>query len=86
MQFKTDEAYSRFLERMNFNPEQISFIIKQRGLFLSLRKNEDFYYDTYERDMWYTMNRSGLFEKTKENKSDIFEWKVFETRMFITEL
>lgn len=37
--------------------------------------------------LWYTMNRSGLFENDdEENKSDINNWTPIETRHYITEI
>ena len=79
------EDYTHFLKFMDFNEEQIKFIIKQREVYDILRKEKEFHYDTYERDMWYTMNRSGLFEREKSNKSQIYSWNPSHTRMFITE-
>lgn len=71
-----------YLERCGFNEEQCRFIAEQRQLFLAhLEKcnEEDIHFDMdgYESDMWYTMNRSGLFEDK--------QWGVVDTRAFITE-
>jgi hypothetical protein len=81
-----DEQYKEFLKAMNFNPEQVEFIFKQYKNYEQISQEEEFYYDTYERDMWYTMNRSGLFEKDdEENKSGITSWNSNHTRLYITE-
>jgi len=84
--FDEDKNYKQFLKNMDFNPEQVEFIFKQYQIYESLSKEKHFDYDTYEGDMWYTMNRSGLFEKTKENKSGITSWDPHDTRLFITEV
>ena len=43
--------------------------------------------DDWERDQWYTFNRSGLFEKDdEENLSDITDWGQDDTRRYITEI
>ncbi len=73
------------LKLSGFNDEQAEFIIQQRRNYEALKEDEFFDYDSYERDMWYTMNRSGLFEKEKSNKSDITNWDPQDTRMHITE-
>ena len=37
--------------------------------------------------MWYTMNRSGLFEKDdEENETEIDDWSPTDTRDYITEI
>ena len=41
--------------------------------------------DNWERDQWYTFNRSGLFEDDESNKTDITNWSQWETRHYITE-
>jgi len=78
--------YIKFLEDWDFNNEQIEFLVKQREIYLQLSEEPDFYYDAYERNMWYTMNRSGLFEKDENNITEIYDWGPNETRLFITEL
>jgi hypothetical protein len=79
------EDYIEFLKESDFNKEQIDFIIKQRQIYDEISKEDSFYYDSYERDMWYTMNRSGLFEKDELNKSEIDSWIPTYTRIYITE-
>lgn len=81
-----DEEYQRFLKQLRFNSSQIDFLLKQRKNYLHLRKQKDFHYDTYERDMWYTMNQSGLFENTKDNIIGIVNWTPQDTRLYITEI
>lgn len=77
------DEYGKYLFYMGFNSEQIEFIKKQRAYYTLIREEEYFDIDTYERDMWYTMNQSGLFE---DNKSDITDWTPDDTRMFITQV
>lgn len=94
------DRYTNFLKRYDFNEDQINFLIDQRNAFESLKRNEEievcetcgkkknapqFDYDGYEREMWYTMNRSGLFEDDEENKTGITNWTPHHTRRFITE-
>lgn len=79
---KKDLDHMAFLERCGFNQDQVSFICEQRRMFLALieqceQDDIPLDLDGYERDMWYTMNRSGLFEEK--------QWGVMETRCFITE-
>lgn len=81
-----NNKYISFLLDNDFNQEQIDFIVKQRENYLNLKIDELFDEDTYERDMWYTMNRSGLFENNKSNKSELTNWSVSDTRLYITEL
>lgn len=81
----TNEKYISYLESDNFNDEQIKLLIKQVNNYATLKESEYFDYDTYERDMWYTMNRSGLFEHDQENKTDITDWGPNETRCYISE-
>lgn len=98
--FNTDK-YINFLKRWKFNEEQINFLIDQRNIFESQKRNTEevvcntcgnkkevttFNYDDYEREMWYTMNRSGLFENEKQNKTRIVNWTPDDTRRFITEV
>lgn len=96
------DRYRNYLERWGFNEEQIDFICDQYNAFKAARQDEGegekcsecgrkmpapaFDLDGYERDMWYTMNRSGLFEKDDENKSGITSWEQYHTRRFITEV
>lgn len=86
------DQYLKYLEQCGFNEDQVNFIADQRNAFKEMKENardnpEEFGFDedTYERDMWYTMNRSGLFEDDDENKSGITNWGVTHTRRFITE-
>ena len=81
-----DQDYKDWLEDMDFNPEQVEFIFKQREIYLALKEEDFFDNDVYEKDMWFIMNRRGLFEKNKENKSDICSWEVSHTQMYITEI
>lgn len=78
--------YEKLLKLYDFNEEQIQFINKQYENYQIIRKDEHFYYDSWERDMWYTMNQSGLFEKDEENKSEIYDWDPGDTRRFISEV
>jgi hypothetical protein len=96
------QKYSDFLTRFNFNEEQINFLIDQRRIYETAKRNTEtvvcgtcgnskevrtFDNDTYEREMWYTMNCSGLFEKDDEdNKTGIKNWTPDYTRLFITEV
>lgn len=80
------DEYEKYLFYMGFNFEQIEFIKKQRAYYTLIREEEYFDEDTYERDMWYTMNQSGLFEDNEDNKSDITDWTPDDTRMFITQV
>ena len=77
-----------YLTLCSFNKKQIEFILEQIHYYNNLKENEEFFdYDCYERDMWYTMNRSGLFEKdNEENETEIDDWSPNETRDFITEI
>ena len=78
--------YNRKLEKCNFNDAQIDLIIEQVNNFHSSKFDPFFDEDTYERDLWYTMNQSGLFEKDEENKTMITLWGVPHTRQYITEI
>lgn len=93
--------YTSFLERWGFNEEQINFLIDQRNSYETLKRSTEieececchntkevnhFDYDNYERGMWYTMNRSGLFEDDEDNKTGITNWEPNDTRRFITEI
>jgi hypothetical protein len=84
--FKQFDDYREFLKDMDFNPEQVNFIVQQRENYESLLEDPMFYYDSYERDLWYTMNRSGLFENDENNKSRITSWDPSHTRLYITEV
>ncbi len=92
--------YSDFLTRYNFNEEQINFLTDQRTIYETEKRSIEtvtcdtcnktteigtFDADTYEREMWYTMNRSGLFEDIEENLTGITNWNPKHTRQFITE-
>lgn len=76
-----------YLTSCLFNEKQINFILKQIDDY-NYAKGEDWFdYDSYERDMWYTMNRSGLFEKNdEENETEIDDWSPTDTRDYITEI
>jgi len=81
------DEITEWLEGYDLNSKQIEFIVKQIIDYEEISKYDHFDYDSYERDMWYTMNRSGLFEKDdEENKSDINNWTPIETRHYITEI
>lgn len=87
------EEYVEFLRENNFNQKQIDLITSVRTNFESFEKdneeNEDYSIalDGWERDQWYTFNRSGLFEDNdEENLSDITCWSQIETRMYVTEI
>jgi len=82
----TTDDYIQFLKDENFNDAQIEFLLIRKEEYERISQNEDFWYDGYERDMWYTMNRSGLFEKDEDNKTEIYHWCPDETRYYITEL
>jgi len=83
---RTNEFYQRFLTNLKFNEEQIEFLSEQVKDFSIMKQYEYFDYDCYERDMWYTMNRSGLFEKDIDNKTGITNWSPNHTRKYITEI
>jgi hypothetical protein len=86
MKYTSSGDYVLWLERLDFNEAQIDFLITQREIYLNSKDTEEFDYDSYERDMWYTMNRSGLFEDEPENKTEITDWTPTETRQYITEV
>ena len=77
-----------YLTSCLFSEKQINFILEQIHYYNNLKENEEFFdYDCYERDMWYTMNRSGLFEKNdEENETEIYDWSPTDTRDYITEI
>lgn len=96
-----EDTYTKFLKRFRFNEEQIDFLIEQRNSFENEKRNVEtvtcvscgkskdecfFDYDSYERDLWYVMNRSGLFEDDEGNKTGIVNWTPHETRIYITEV
>lgn len=68
-----------------FNEEQVKLILSVRKMYENQCEDEYFDEDTFERDLWHTMNRSGLFEDDDENSSGITNWGVSDTRRFITE-
>lgn len=77
------EEYLDFLIRMGYNQEQAEFIAQQRDDYLERTKKNPFTndeLDTYERDLWYTMNQSDFFG------GEHILWNASDTRMFITEL
>lgn len=57
-----------------FTKEQIKLIKEQRELWQSYNNKYD--PDQFEDDMWYVMNRSGLFEEE--------QWSITQTRRYIT--
>jgi hypothetical protein len=95
------DKYTKFLEAYDFNEDQINFLIDQKNNYENLKRSTEteicdkcgkaqevsyFDEDTYEREMWFTMNRSGLFEDEEENRTGITDWTPAETRQFITEV
>ena len=78
--------YNRHLQKCNFNDAQIDLIIEQVNMYQINKKEGYVDDDTFERDLWYTMNQSGLFEKDDENKTMITLWGVPHTRTYITEI
>ncbi len=87
------EQYLDFLNENNFNNEQIALILNVRKQFEAFEKEfEDAegyldMLDGWERDQWYTFNRSGLFEANdEENVSEITDWHQDDTRRYITEI
>lgn len=83
--YYSEPDYRAWLKEENFNEEQIDFLCDRLTEYHNLKREEHFDYDTYERDMWYTMNRSGLFEDIGENETEIYDWDPYHTRMYITE-
>lgn len=80
----TNSLYLEYLKNWGFNEAQIALIIEQVKNF---NGSEDVDVDTFERDLWYTMNQSGLFEKDDdENESGIDNWTVNDTRRLVTEI
>jgi len=74
------------LKDSEFNDKQIAFILERIKEYDEIRKFESFDIDNYERDMWYTINQSGLFEKDDdENLTDIDTWSPEDTRSYITD-
>lgn len=57
-----------------FTKEQIELIKEQQVLWQSYNNRYD--PDQFEDDMWYVMNRSGLFEEE--------QWSITQTRRYIT--
>lgn len=57
-----------------FTKEQIELIKEQQVLWQSYNNRYD--PDQFEDDMWYVMNRSGLFEEE--------QWGITQTRRYIT--
>jgi hypothetical protein len=64
------------LKRNGFTDEQTLYIIMQRDNYLHAVKDEHYSDDAFEDDMWYAMNRSGLFEGVN--------WSPYHTRRWIT--
>jgi len=79
------QKYTEYLKQHKFNDAQIELICKVADEFNDQRFTKEFHYDTWERDLWYTMNRSGLFERDEDNKTNIFDWSVADTRYYISE-
>ncbi len=86
IKYRMDQDQANYLEKIGFNEEQIMFIDEQINNYMHQKEDEYFDYDSYERDMWFVMNRSGLFERDEDNKTDIFDWGPNETRSYITEI
>lgn len=84
MDIVEEKKYREELLYDKFNEKQVKFLIEQRNNYLDIKDNDFFDYDSWERDMWYTMNRSGLFEKDKENKTEIYDWGPNDTRAYIS--
>lgn len=85
--WKIDDGveYTEIMGTM-FNDEQLQLIQEVRDQYKAQKETEEFDEDTFERDLWYTFNRSGLFEKDDDNnRSDISNWGVHHTRIYITE-
>ena len=87
------QEYFEFLKENDFNEKQIGLIMDVRNQFEEFEadnENEEGYLfalDGWERDQWYTFNRSGLFEANdEENVSDITDWAQEDTRRYITEI
>lgn len=86
------EEYLEFLRESEFNDSQIKLIVDTRVNFEAFEKEnentEDYaaILDGWERDQWYTFNRSGLFENDDFNDSGITDWEQSDTRRYITEI
>lgn len=99
-----------YLTLVGFNEQQAAFIVEQKKNYLALseqtvkgacsccghtKKSHHFDYDSYERDMWYVMNTSGLFERVVDEDDNIDWssdlpisdglWGPDDTRRYITE-
>ena len=75
--------------KQKFNKKQLELISTVRAEFKAFKqecKNNLDAIDGWERDQWYTFNRSGLFEANdEENLSGITNWHQNDTRRYITE-
>jgi hypothetical protein len=78
-------TYQQRLKESKFNAEQIELITRVKVEYEVAKTQPLFTYDNWERDLWYTMNQSGLFEDD-ENKTGITAWGVSHTRMYISEI
>ena len=86
MTSRDKENYISFLQSMNFNEAQIELIVRVKEEYDGLPHRDAGYVDGWERDQWYTFNRSGLFEGDDEdNKTHIDDWTQSDTREYITE-
>ena len=75
--------YRNYLKFCNFNDAQIDLVIEQVNIF---NNSKVINVDIHERDLWYTMNQSGLFEEDRTNTAMIYRWCQADTREYITEL
>ena len=76
------------LDAYNLNEEQKKLVLNVFEEWISIISAVDdpVAIDNWERDQWYTFNRSGLFEDDESNKTDITNWQQWHTRLFITEV
>lgn len=80
------DKFEKYLKKYKFNKEQIEFVIEQIKNFEFIKTQDYFDYDYWERDMWYVMNQSGLFENDESNLTGITNWTPKETREYISEI
>lgn len=80
------DKFEKYLKEYNFNKEQIEFVLEQIKNFKFIETQDYFDYDYWERDMWYVMNQSGLFEDEESNLTGITNWTPEETREYISEI
>ncbi len=79
-------TYQQRLKESKFNAEQIELITRVKVEYEVVKAQPLFIYDNWERDLWYTMNQSGLFEDDDVKKTGITAWGVSHTRMYISEI